>query len=151
VNRIFFGYWHLLRRFHERSPAPILPNGLRNAHRRRQDVEPRIRLLEFDVLKALPAKHVSPSRKGSDRHYPSAQRAEHTVESEPPVKDYYLNENQLIPQCSHCHKVRCHGADVKWDWGTEWVASPPEEVTHSLCEPCADYYYGELKPTLTSP
>ena len=74
----------------------------------------------------------------------------HTVESEPPIKDYYLNENQLIPQCSHCHKVRRHGADVKWDWVTEWVASPPQEVTHSLCEPCADYYYGELKLTLTS-
>ena len=76
---------------------------------------------------------------------------EQTVESEPPVKDYYLNENQLIPQCSHCHKVRRHGTDVKWDWVTEWVASPPEEVTHSLYEPCADCYYGELKTTLTSP
>lgn len=72
----------------------------------------------------------------------------HTTESAPPVKEHYLNEKQLVPQCAHCHKVRRHGADLTWDWVSEWVADPPEEVTHSLCEHCTEYYYEKLQPTL---
>ena len=73
----------------------------------------------------------------------------HSEVSAQPVKAVYLNINGLIAQCSHCRKVRRQGSSTQWDWVHEWVANPPSEVTHSLCEPCADYYYEGLQLTLS--
>lgn len=72
----------------------------------------------------------------------------HSATSDQPIKAVYLNNKGLIAQCSHCRKVRRYQGGMRWDWVSEWVASPPEEVTHSLCEPCTDYYYKGLLLTL---
>ncbi len=74
----------------------------------------------------------------------------HTASSGQPVKAIYLNKNGLIAQCSHCRKVRQSESNMQWDWVSEWVANPPSEITHSLCEFCADYYYKGLQLTLNT-
>lgn len=75
----------------------------------------------------------------------------HKTPSASPIKAHYLNDKQLIAQCSHCRKIRRQGIEAQWDWVAEWIAQPPEEVTHSLCEACTDYYYNDLQSTLAHP
>lgn len=45
----------------------------------------------------------------------------------------------LPTMCAHCRRVR--GPNGSWLWVPAFVASPPPNVSHGLCEPCAEFYY----------
>ncbi|MDO9019914.1 MAG: hypothetical protein Q8S73_15435 [Deltaproteobacteria bacterium] len=50
----------------------------------------------------------------------------------------------IIVLCSHCRRVRNPAGLRRWDWVPAYVRSPPENVSHGLCEPCYEFYWGTL-------
>ncbi len=55
--------------------------------------------------------------------------------------DTYVDANGLSRQCSHCRRVERVSEPGRWDWVPMWVASPPANISHSICPPCFAYYY----------
>lgn len=53
----------------------------------------------------------------------------------------YRDSHGLIVQCSHCRRVQRAAQPGHWDWVPAWVAVLPPRTSHSLCQPCYDYYY----------
>lgn len=62
------------------------------------------------------------------------------------VADDYVSDG-IISMCSHCRRVRCRGAERRWDWVSQYVAQPPPRVSHGLCPACTRYYYGVDAPS----
>jgi hypothetical protein len=52
----------------------------------------------------------------------------------------------VIAMCSHCRRVRHPGGRLRWDWVPAYVREPPPNLSHGLCEPCCEFYWGELAP-----
>ena len=49
----------------------------------------------------------------------------------------------IIRMCSHCRRVRVAGPAMEaWHWVPDYVARMPANVSHGLCAPCAQVYYG---------
>lgn len=95
-------------------------------------------------------------RRFNQRSYPLANRAavivinSLTVEQPHPAPDaagaapdesLYRNSHGLLVQCSHCRRVERAVQPGHWDWVPAWVAAQPPRTSHSLCQPCYDYYY----------
>lgn len=61
--------------------------------------------------------------------------------AQPPDETRYRDSHGLIVQCSHCRRVQRAAQTEHWDWVPAWVDRLPPRVSHSLCQPCYDYYY----------
>ncbi|MBL0065665.1 MAG: hypothetical protein IPP38_11765 [Bacteroidetes bacterium] len=60
--------------------------------------------------------------------------------SKHPISEY-LDANGFIAQCSNCRKTQ-RVSDLKfWDWVPAFVKKMPENVSHSICPICYDYYW----------
>lgn len=78
-----------------------------------------------------------------------------TRESAEPLESRYRNRYGMAIQCAHCRRFRRAELEATWDWMREWVRSPLENTSHSICEPCLGFYYahyigGEHLPKPTS-
>lgn len=49
----------------------------------------------------------------------------------------------VIRMCSHCRRVRNPRGHQRWDWVPAYVRHPPHNLSHGLCEPCCEYYFGD--------
>jgi len=58
-----------------------------------------------------------------------------------PLEKRYRNRHGMAIQCAHCRRFRRADTDTTWDWIREWVRSPLENTSHSICEPCLGFYY----------
>jgi hypothetical protein len=54
-----------------------------------------------------------------------------------------LQDQGIIRQCSHCRKIQSVRDPNSWLWIPQWVKQSSENVSHTLCELCLDYYYPE--------
>jgi hypothetical protein len=58
-----------------------------------------------------------------------------------PLTAVYRTAGGIIEMCMHCRKTRrSEGSDI-WDWVPEFLATPPDNVSHGLCESCFHHYY----------
>lgn len=62
-------------------------------------------------------------------------------QGEPPSPVPYRDAHGVIVQCCHCRKFKNHREARRWDWISPWVAKPPREISHGICEICLDFYY----------
>jgi hypothetical protein len=69
----------------------------------------------------------------------------HDRPSCPPLDEVYRNPDGFIVMCSSCRRTRRHipGED-RWDWVPAFVDSSSVTITHGLCRPCLEMYYGEI-------
>jgi hypothetical protein len=58
-----------------------------------------------------------------------------------PDESRYRDSHGLIVQCSHCRRVQRAAQPGRWDWIPAWVAQQAPRTSHSLCQPCYEYYY----------
>jgi len=56
-------------------------------------------------------------------------------------EETYTEESGRIVQCTHCRRTKRLDSTDTWDWVPDWVKRVPEQVSHSLCPVCRDYYY----------
>ncbi len=54
------------------------------------------------------------------------------------------SECGVICMCSHCRRTRFPNGRGRWDWVPSFVASPPANLSHGLCEPCVHFHYPGL-------
>ncbi len=52
----------------------------------------------------------------------------------------------VITTCSHCRRIKNPQGISRWDWVPAFVAAPPPNLSHGLCEPCFEFYYGLDEP-----
>lgn len=57
------------------------------------------------------------------------------------VRELYLDNNQVIHQCSYCRRVKNESETNRWDWVPDWVNNSPPEVCHITCGACMDHYF----------
>jgi hypothetical protein len=58
-----------------------------------------------------------------------------------PLTALYRTTGGVITMCMHCRRTRRNkGANI-WDWVPDFLASPPDDVSHGLCPTCFRYYY----------
>jgi hypothetical protein len=57
-----------------------------------------------------------------------------------PLTAVYRTADGVIRMCMHCRRTRRNDADI-WDWVPEFLATPPDNVSHGLCQTCFRYYY----------
>ncbi len=67
----------------------------------------------------------------------------HDRVADEPIEARYRDAWGLLLQCSNCRRVRDPGDG--WHWVFEWVAQPPERVSHGLCSPCAAQYFTTVR------
>lgn len=53
----------------------------------------------------------------------------------------YTDKNGLITQCSNCRKTQRVNNNTIWDWVPSFVTAMPQNVSHSICSICYDYYW----------
>ncbi|MEQ8785608.1 MAG: hypothetical protein RIC55_04885 [Pirellulaceae bacterium] len=53
----------------------------------------------------------------------------------------YADSDGVIHQCAHCRRVEHQRVPSRWDFIPQWVKSPPQSVSHSICPICLDHYY----------
>jgi hypothetical protein len=46
----------------------------------------------------------------------------------------------IITMCSHCRRVQSRMRPTTWNWVPVYVSAMPANVSHGLCEPCAEFY-----------
>lgn len=62
----------------------------------------------------------------------------------PPLTALYRTACGMIVMCMHCRRTRrSEGPDI-WDWVPEFLAVPPDNVSHGLCSTCFSYYYPQV-------
>lgn len=66
----------------------------------------------------------------------------HDREASSPDESRYANAG-VISMCSNCRRVRNPSAERRWDWVPAFVAHPPQNLSHGICDACAPIYYGE--------
>jgi hypothetical protein len=59
----------------------------------------------------------------------------------PPLTALYRNVGGVIGMCMHCRRTRRNEEGDFWDWVPEFLARPPDNVSHGLCPTCFRYYY----------
>ena len=60
----------------------------------------------------------------------------------PPDERAYRQPSGLVLQCSGCRRVHVAGTSPRiWRFVPEYVALPPRQVTHGLCEVCRALYW----------
>ena len=62
-------------------------------------------------------------------------------------KKKYLDSNGFINQCSNCRNSQRADQPETWDWVPAWIENMPENVSHTICPTCFDYYwkYNKIK------
>ncbi|NSW45150.1 MAG: hypothetical protein HPY79_04990 [Bacteroidales bacterium] len=56
--------------------------------------------------------------------------------------DYsYTQEDGFVVQCCNCRKTQRNSDKQIWDWVPAFVEKMPQNVSHSICPICFDYYY----------
>jgi len=63
----------------------------------------------------------------------------------PPLTALYRTSGGVITMCMHCRRTRSSAEPEVWDWVPDFVASPPDGVSHGLCPTCFFYYYPPVK------
>ena len=58
-----------------------------------------------------------------------------------PDKRAYTQETGFITQCCNCRRVQRVGQPDIWDWVPAWVVRMPNNLSHSICPICMDYYW----------
>lgn len=53
----------------------------------------------------------------------------------------YVDKNDIITQCSNCRKTKRADDYDNWDWVQSFVANAPQNVSHSICPFCYDYFW----------
>jgi hypothetical protein len=66
----------------------------------------------------------------------------------PPLTALYRTSHGVISMCMHCRRTRRSEEPEIWDWVPDFVASPPDRVSHGLCPTCLFYYYPPLKDSV---
>lgn len=56
-------------------------------------------------------------------------------------KIFYEHDDGFIVQCCQCRKTQRANDNSTWDWVPSFVEKMPENVSHSICPICFDYYY----------
>ena len=64
----------------------------------------------------------------------------HDREVSAPVESRYAN-NGVISMCSNCRRVRNRSFEKRWDWVPAFVAHPPRNLSHGICNACEPIYY----------
>ena len=64
-----------------------------------------------------------------------------------PLTAVYRSTEGLIGMCMHCRRTRRTEEGDIWDWVPEFLAKPPDNVSHGLCPSCFRYYYPEVAST----
>jgi PAS fold len=63
----------------------------------------------------------------------------------PPLTTLYRTGGGVISMCMHCRRTRRIEEPEIWDWVPDFVASPPDGISHALCPTCFFYYYPPVK------
>lgn len=58
-----------------------------------------------------------------------------------PLEERYRNRHGMAIQCAHCRRFRRADSETTWDWIRDWIRSPLNNTSHSICEPCLGFYY----------
>jgi hypothetical protein len=58
-----------------------------------------------------------------------------------PLTAAYRTPGGVIGMCMHCRRTRRNDEPDIWDWVPEFLATPPDNVSHGLCTTCFRYYY----------
>ncbi|TDY03862.1 aldo-keto reductase family protein [Thiohalophilus thiocyanatoxydans] len=53
----------------------------------------------------------------------------------------YVDDRGYLVQCSHCRCYRHNQQKNHWDWIPTWLATPPDNLTQTLCPDCFNHYY----------
>jgi PAS fold len=59
----------------------------------------------------------------------------------PPLTALYRTTGGVITMCMHCRRTRRGERPEIWDWVPDFLASPPDKISHGLCPTCFRYYY----------
>ncbi|MBA3499265.1 MAG: hypothetical protein H0T65_02770 [Deltaproteobacteria bacterium] len=65
----------------------------------------------------------------------------HDREVSSPDESRYVSDG-VISMCSNCRRVRNRDGESRWDWVPAFVAHPPPNLSHGICDACAPIYYG---------
>lgn len=57
----------------------------------------------------------------------------------------HLSPDGLILKCCHCHRIRNHGVNGRWDWLPGQTGASRHETSHGLCTQCLNTYYSVLE------
>lgn len=68
---------------------------------------------------------------------------EHAHDREPREPGVTYEQEGVVTICAHCRRVRNRVVTDRWDWVPSYVLSPPRNLSHGLCVPCARYNYGD--------
>lgn len=70
----------------------------------------------------------------------------HERESAPAIRERFADHHGWLTQCAHCRRFADPSGRGKWVWVEDWIRTPPQErVSHGICQPCADYYFGVVR------
>jgi hypothetical protein len=58
-----------------------------------------------------------------------------------PLTSVYRTAGGVIAMCMHCRRTRRSDQSDVWDWVPEFLATPPDSISHGLCPTCFRYYY----------
>ena len=65
-------------------------------------------------------------------------------ESEESFASRFQNSHEILIQCANCRKVRDPQDEKTWLWVPALVKNQLPNVSHGICNPCVDHYYGDL-------
>lgn len=52
------------------------------------------------------------------------------------------DEHGFFLQCAYCRRFASSPRRERWVWIPAWVRDTQRKVTHGICPPCADHYFG---------
>lgn len=55
--------------------------------------------------------------------------------------DHHVDAHGMVHQCCHCRRMKNLAHPGRWDWVPAWVKRCPEGASHTICDPCFDFYY----------
>lgn len=60
-----------------------------------------------------------------------------------PTSPPYSDQHGLLHQCAHCRRMQHMQEDGRWDWIPAWDEVLPDNVSHTFCPLCMEFYYGQ--------
>lgn len=70
-------------------------------------------------------------------------RLEHPHALDPvPPDPRHVAASGIITMCAHCRRTRRAAEPVVWDWVPDYLRSRPLAISHGLCPPCRQHFYG---------
>ncbi|UFS70791.1 hypothetical protein LPW11_01055 [Geomonas sp. RF6] len=63
------------------------------------------------------------------------------------IERIYLQKTGFITQCSNCRRVQRASSESEWDWVPALVSKMPDNVSHTFCQICYDYYFKRRRRT----